>query len=467
MKIKIFLLSLVISGAVMAQQSPIQFFRSNDFRGINVFETTKADTIPFGGVKVKIGGHFAQDWQNLNHWNSADVVKTPIKYDNLGNISRTANINANKLVSLNPGFNLAMANLNIDVQLADGIRLNLTSYLASRHHQETWVKGGYIQFDKFTFLKSNFVDNAMKYFTIKVGQFDVDYGDQHYRRTDGGNVIYNPFVENYIMDEFATEIGAELYFHHKSGIFALLGVTNGQLNPSVTKTSVIDSVTKKPNNVPPAYHGKIGYDKQFGNDFRTRLTVSTYILQSGLSNTLFGGDRTGSHYFMVMENDKATTKDDAFSGRYNPGFSDEISTIMINPFIQLYGLELFGTYEIAQGRKVNEKSLRKATQMAVDLIYRFHVLKQNLWIGGRYNTVTAKNSFTPIIGQPDPSDITIDRLVGSIGWFMTDNIMMKLEYVNQIYKDFTYTNAAGSISKKDIRSVGKFDGIMIEAAIGF
>jgi len=29
----------------------------------------------------------------------------------------------------------------------------------------------------------------MKSFTIKIGQFDVDYGDQHYRRTDGGNTI--------------------------------------------------------------------------------------------------------------------------------------------------------------------------------------------------------------------------------------------------------------------------------------
>ena len=117
---------------------------------------------------------------------------------------------------MTPGFVLPMANLNVDVQLEDGIRVNLTAYLASRHHEETWVKGGYIQFDKLLFLHSAFVDNLMKSLTIKVGQFDVDYGDQHYRRTDGGNTIYNPFIENYIMDEFATEIGGEIYYHNKT-----------------------------------------------------------------------------------------------------------------------------------------------------------------------------------------------------------------------------------------------------------
>ena len=101
-------------------------------------------------------------------------------------------------------------NLNVDVQLADGIRMNITQYLASRHHEDTWVKGGYIQFDKLLFLHSDFVDNIMKSVTIRIGQNDVDYGDQHYRRSDGGNTIYNPFVENYIMDEFSTEAGCTI-----------------------------------------------------------------------------------------------------------------------------------------------------------------------------------------------------------------------------------------------------------------
>ena len=126
-----------------------------------------------------------------------------------------------------------MANLNIDAQLDDGIRMNLTMYLSARHHEETWVKGGYIQLDKLPFLKSKMADKIMKSFTIKVGDYEVDYVDQHFRRTDGGNAIYNPFAENYIMDEFATEIGGAVYYLPKTGIIAMAGITNGQLNPTV------------------------------------------------------------------------------------------------------------------------------------------------------------------------------------------------------------------------------------------
>jgi hypothetical protein len=352
-----------------------------------------------------------------------------------------------------------MANLNIDAQLADGIRVNLTTYLASRHHENTWVKGGYIQFDKLLFLHSRLIDTLMKSFTIKIGQFDVDYGDQHYRRTDGGNTIYNPFVENYIMDEFATELGGEIYYHHSSGLFLMLGATNGELDPTVVAGSTIDSATGKPNHYDPAVQGKLGFDKQVTPDFRLRLTGSVYSDHSANSNTLFGGDRTGSHYFDVMENAniaKGTTISDEndyspFSGRLNPGFSEEVNTFMINAFLKYKGLEFFGTYENAKGRTITETTERQAIQYAADLIYRFPAHKENFWVGLRYNTVKAGL-------QGYTEDITIDRDVASAGWFLTRNIMLKAEYVHQEYKNYPDTN---------ILNGGRFYGTMLEASIAF
>ncbi len=205
--------------------------------------------------------------------------------------------NVTSLIPLTSGFDLAMANLNIDAQLSDGIRVNLTAYLASRHHEETWVKGGYIQFDKLLFMHSKLIDSIMKSVTIKIGQFDVDYGDQHYRRSDGGNTIYNPFIENYVMDEFATEIGTEFYYHNTNGFFAMLGVTNGELDPTALKATKADSATGQLNSYDAALHAKLGFDKQLTKDLRFRLTGSFYTDNSANSNTLFGGDRTGSHYF--------------------------------------------------------------------------------------------------------------------------------------------------------------------------
>ena len=438
MKIKLLIILAFTYGISRGQES-IQYFRPNNKLGLNVFETTKIDSTPFSGLKVKVGGNFTQDFQAIGHHNNAIA-----KYDTNG-------VNSNQLISLIHGFNLAMANLNIDAQLHDGIRMNLTMYLSTRHHVETWVKGGYIQLDKLTFLKSDVIDNIMRNFTIKVGDYEVDYGDQHYRRTDGGNAIYNPFVENYIMDAFATEIGGEIYFHPIGGFIAMAGITNGELNPTVVASTKIDSATGKVNKYAPAVHGKIGYDRQFSSEFRFRITGSFYKVKSSASNSLFSGDRAGSHYFFVMENTEATSDGNFRSGRYIPQFSQEVMTFMINPFIKYKGIELFGAYEMAQGRIISERDLRTATQYDVDLIYRFPREKENFWIGARYNSLSAR--------LPDnTSDITINRAAGSVGWFITKNILMKGEYVKQMYENFVET---------DIRSGGRFDGFMIEASVAF
>jgi hypothetical protein len=431
----------------MAQQGEMQNYRPNDKTGLNVFETTKNDTTSFHKLHVKVGGNFEETFQNLNNKNSASAMTIP---------GYTGNVNS--LESLTPAFDLAMANLNIDAQLADGIRVNLTTYLASRHHEDVWVKGGYIQFDKLLFLNNDFVNNIMKSVTIKVGQFDIDYGDQHYRRTDGGNTIYNPFIENYIMDEFATELGGEVIYHHKSGLFALGGITNGELDPTNLSSTKIDSATGQLNKYDAAFHGKIGYDKQLTPDFRFRLSGSVYTVKSANSNTLFGGDRTGSHYYDVMSNAaiaKGTTLSNAndynpFSGRLNPGFSEEVSTFMGNLFLKYKGLEFFGTAESAKGRTITEKTQRQATQYAFDAIYRF-TKKENFWVGFRYNTVDAAL-------QGYTSNVTIQREAGSIGWFLTRNIMLKAEYVNQVYMGYPANNLLNG---------GKFYGYCMEASIAF
>jgi len=53
-----------------------------------------------------------------------------------------------------------------------------------------------------------------------------------------------------------------------------------------------------------------------------------------------------------------------------------------------------------------------------------------------------------------------DRFNLSGGWYMTNNVLAKLEYVKQTYSGEGYAN---SIQYKG----GKFSGIMIEEVIGF
>lgn len=430
--------------ATFAQFSDsIANFRQYDQRGINVFETPKQNNYPFTGLKVKIGAGFTQQFQSLKHEN-------PTAINNTGT-------GANRLFPLTSGFMTAQANLYLDVQLADGITLNVSNYMSSRHHNEFWVKGGYIQFDKLPF-KGQFADNLMKIATIKVGHMEINYGDAHFRRSDGGHTFYNPFMESYIMDAFATEIGGEVYLK-ANGLFGMIGLTNGMIKGNVDSAykTTQDDVTKKS----PSLYGKLGIDKMLDNNIRVRVAASYYHNGSnaGSGLTLYGGDRTGSNYQNVMEKGVPGALPSytaiAFSGRFNPGFSKKVDAMMLNAFLKAGGFELFGTYESAKGRTKTETATRKASQFAVDALYRVGKT-ENLFAGVRYNSAKARLANTTAITYT--GDVTVNRFAIAAGWYVTKNILLKGEIVNQKYLDFP---------SADHRSGGKFNGFVIEASVGF
>ncbi len=413
--------------AALAQPSvPLQYFRPYDQRGLNVFEPPKEDFVGYDGFRLKWGVGFTQQFQLLDHENEAD----PVLVDG---------VNTNQLVEIGPGFNLATANLNLDAQLAEGLRVNLITYLSSRRHPEAWVKAGYLQVDALPMLGSDFIDDLMEYVTLRLGHMEINYGDTHFRRTDNGNAMYNPLVGNYIMDSYTTEIGGELYV--RSGpLLAMVGITDGEIQGNVTR----------PDDRAPSLLGKLGFDRQLSDDLRLRLTGSLYTTASSINNTLYGGDRAGSRYYMVLENTRATPSSAAISGRIDPRLNDQVTAFMINPFVELGRLELFGVFEQAEGRRAGEAERRAWNQYAAEAVYRF-LPREQLYLAGRYNVVTGA-----LPGFAD--DVTLNRIQVGGGWFITPQVLVKAEYVNQNYEDFPST---------DIRSGGRFNGLMIEGVIAF
>jgi hypothetical protein len=423
------LMLIIIAQSAFAQQPALQYFRAPDQRGLNVFETPKQDSVTFDNVKVRLGGGFALQMQSLSQSN-----------------------NEGTLAELGTDFNLPTANLNIDVQLADGVRMHLRTYFSSRHHNEAWVKGGHLQIDKLDFIKPGFLEGLMQYTTIRIGLDEFNYGDTHFRRSDNAQALYNPFVENFIMDAFSTEAFGEVNFQKNGGLL-VLGVTNGKLNQSVVNNEKSDNK--------PSVFGKIGYDKQLTDDLRVRLTGSWYINHGRTTGTyLYGGDRAGCRYYNVLQTvpDANGVVQGSFAdGRYNAKFV-KINSYQINPFIKFKGLELFGVYEIANGSDdIFDKTTGevtgtegKFTQVAGEVVYRFGPTER-YYVGGRYNTING--------AQVDGADDTkIDRLAVAAGWYLTKNILAKVEYVDQQYKGNGWTGRfAGA----------EFDGIMFEAVIGF
>ena len=420
-------LSFILQSS-FAQDRDLQYYRYPDKRGINTFETTKDSLVAFEGLKVIVGGSSSLQFQGLQNSNNADTVLN------------SNGDNVNELRDLTSNFNLPTANLDLNVQLARGLRSVLVVYLSSRHHHEAYVKGGYLQVDRLDFISQGLLDNVMDYMTLKIGHMENNFGDAHFRRSDNSMVIYNPFVENYILDAFTTEVGAEVYYQN-SGWLAMFGVTNGKLNQSVTDEGATGV----------AVLGKLGYDKQLSDNLRLRLSGSIYHNSKAARIYLYSGDRAGSRYYSVMES-MTSTADNFTSGRWNPNFADQITAIMINTFIKFHGFEIFGTYERPEGGDTKGSSETRAwDQFAIDGIYRFG-RTEDFYVALRYNTASGKM----LNSNPDP--VTITRVVASAGWWLTDNVMTKFEYVNQTYNDFPSSS---------IYSDGEFNGFIIEAGISF
>lgn len=425
LKGSILLLMFSLSGILHAQQPELQFFRPNNKNGINVFEPQKNDSTAFDGLKVRVGGDFAMQFQAISQSNTAD-----------------------NLVELGNDFNLPSANLNLDVQLLDGVRMHLRTYLSSRHHYEAWIKGGHIQIDKLDFISPGFLEEFMAHARIKIGLDEFNYGDAHFRRSDNARAIFNPFVGNYIMDAFSTEAFGEVTVQY-NGWLGVLGVTNGKLNQNVV---VNDNSDNK-----PSFYGKLGYDSQLNEDLRLRLTGSWYMNGGTTTGTwLYGGDRAGGRYYNIMKtlpDGEGATEGGNFEGRYNARFT-KLTAIQINPFVKYKGFEFFGIYELANGgAEFSDPADEEGdfTQIAGELLYRFGN-DENFYLGARYNTVTGK------MRDSATEDLEISRFNIGAGWFMSKNILTKIEYVKQDYNGDAWTGRFQG---------AEFGGVVLEAVISF
>lgn len=401
-------------------------FRAPDQRGINNFEPNKDTIYDFDGVQVRVGGASTIQLQGLRQENAAG---------------------APALHELGTNFNLATANLALDVLLAEGMRMHLTTYLSSLHHTEAYVKGGYIQIDGLEWISEDLA-GVMDNWRVKIGHMENNYGDAHFRRTDNAQAIYNPFVGNYLMDSFTTEVGAEVYYFNGPWL-AMAGFTNSTINQSSKETDR-----------DPSYLAKVGFDKQFTEDFRFRLTGSVFhsgfrpASSRGSTQYLYSGDRAGTRYYNVMQGSVEGVRYDTDfrAGRLNPDFGEELTAFMINPFVKLGGLEFFGIYEVASGKYEAESDDRTWTHLSGELLYRFGAT-EDFYVGARYNTANGED----LIGGT-VHDVSVNRFNVGGGWFLTKNVLAKLEYVNQQYNDYP----AGTY-----RDDAQFDGFNIEAVISF
>lgn len=159
---------------------------------------------------------------------------------------------------------------------------------------------------------------------------------------------------------------------------------------------------------------------------------------------MFAGDRTGSHWFSVMEpanivgNDNKVAATNATaqftSGRVDPGVANRLTAINISPFVKWKGLEIQGGIDLLSGSVygdtlttsgTKEWIKRDWTQFYGEVVYRF-LKDEQLYVGARLVNATGQPSNMKYgandvaLGKESgkQAEVGINRLSFSAGYFL-------------------------------------------------
>ena len=165
-----------------------------------------------GDLQLSLGVHTVGTVQALSHDNAFDRSGDP-------------------LGDLEPGFQTAWGNLEVLGTFGeeDEIELFFDLYIASRPHpSETYGHEGYLLIRGVpeSLKRLQKLDRIFDAVSLKVGHFEIDFGDHRFRRSDNADAQNNPLIGNFVIDPEMVEVGAEIF--SKPGLFNwLIGVSSG------------------------------------------------------------------------------------------------------------------------------------------------------------------------------------------------------------------------------------------------
>ncbi len=373
----------------------------------HVFETPK-DTTPFNGVELDWGVDLTFTFQGLDQNYGAEIKD---------------------------GLALPTADLDLEAKVMSGFNVKLETMLSSHHHHETFVKGGYATMDNLDFIYPGFAKGFMDNATISVGVNDINYGDYHFRRTDNADVMRNPFINNMGIEGYMQAGFLEVLYRMPSlNMFVLGGITNGEVNP--------DDIADGQGKDAYGFYGKAGWDSQISDSTRVRLTESLFMIEDTSKSRLYMGDKAGNVPRKIFGSDDFGAVWNAVSGY------KDLTASNTNLFIDCdkTGTEFFGLFEYADGVNQSDEDFTMVHYSA-EVVQRF--AGDKLYAAARYENATVER-------EGDALDDELTQYQVGLGWFLSKNAMMKVEYINQ--------------ERKNIASYGqdvKFDGYMVSAALSF
>lgn len=384
----------------------------------------------------------AKLFMTLNTVGTAQALDHENVYDTKGNA----------LNKLEPGFQNAFGDLGFIAKYGknDEIEVVFDMYLSSRNHpSQTYGNEGYIILRGVPENLKNlqFLTPILEKVDIKAGHMLVDFGDAAQHRTNNAIAQKNPLVGNFVIDPNIVSIGMQASSKPGSRLGYVVGISNG----TTTEDWSIGRGF--------AYNGKlIFYPVQ-----ALRTSVS-YIATDQSDNPnksgggsqmqMFTGNRSGERYAGVLGGGQAP-------GGVFPQAGEKFSAAQFDvTFDNGSPIKLYGHYGITQDKDINGSLAgtpeEKWNYYAADAVYNF---TPALYGAVRYSSANASS-----LAGAD-SDGSVNRIQVGGGFWLTKNLLMKVEYVNQKYSGFS----EGQIVNNGIQAWRDpaFHGVISEVSFSF
>lgn len=357
------------------------------------------------------------------------------------------------LAKVEPGFQNAFGNLGFIARFGkkDEVEVVFDLYLSSRNHPSTtYGNEGYIILrgvpENLKSLK--FLTPILNKVDIKAGHFLVDFGDAQQHRSNNAIVQKNPLVGNFVVDPNIVSIGMQASSKPGTRFGWLIGANNG--------------TTTEDWNVGRGFavNGKLIFFPV--KPLRTSISYMTANNSSnpnrsggGSQLQMFTGNRSGERYAGVMGGGQAP-------GNVFPQAGEKFNAMQLDVTYDQSGfpIKLYGHVGRAQDLDINGSVAGQPEEtwnyFAGDVVYK---LTPALYAAARYSGATTEM----LTGRV--TDGKVSRMQFGGGFWLTRNLLMKLEYVTQEYKGFR----AGDMVNNGIQASRdpKFSGMVAEVSFSF
>lgn len=372
--------------------------------------------------------------------------------------------NSGSLPDIEGGFQNAAGNLTFDARISDGINVYTELYLSSPNHTgDVYDREGYIYVD---YLPEMFggVNRIFEHIDLKAGHMELNFGDQHFYRSDVAQVQGNPLLGNYIVDANTIGVGMEVY-GYAGPLTAMVGYNSGATTGDFTdghRNAVLGKLAVGQLDDPYRLSGSFYKVNQSRN-------APGYPF-SGSSSNLFSGNFSGSRYQAVWEGSPQ-------AGQVLLGGGQDVTAFQLdgraNPVDGLTVSGLFGWFQDDDtnanivdpdfgrtgddGNPTSEWTYFGGTAQ--------YYIADPFYVAFRYNVASANTLGTPQ-NEDRVAEGSVQRIQAGFGlWVVPDKLIFKGEYVNQWATDFQ--TGAKRLRSLDLATDPKFYGVAAEVAVNF